>query len=181
MNKSFYFGNTSNKFHFKGEKNKMSIIGIVSEENVENCIRRSLLEKLELRESSVLFLKEKSIENIKNIKFETIILAREFKHPKILKKIIENTPYLIINSDLEGNLELLENIQATVITYGFNSKATITASSVEEEEIMLCIQRAMEEKSAKVIEPQEIKIPLIENVNCTMAVASCLLLYGKII
>ncbi len=158
----------------------MSFIGIVSEENVENCIRRSLLEKLKLRESSVLFLKEKSIENVKNIKFETIILAREFKHPEILKKIIENTPYLIINSDLEKNLELLENVKATVITYGFNSKATITASSVEEDEILLCIQRTIEDKNGNVIEPEEIKIQLCENVNCTMAVAGCLLLYGKI-
>ena len=159
----------------------MSFIGIVSEENVENCIRRSLLEKLKLRESSVLFLKEKSIENVKNIKFETIILAREFKHPEILKKIIENTPYLIINSDLEKNLELLENVKATVITYGFNSKATITASSVEEDEILLCIQREIEDKNGNIVEPQEIKIPLCENVNCTMAVAGCLLLYGKIL
>lgn len=158
----------------------MSFIGIVSEENVENCIRRSLLEKLELRESSVLFLKEKSIENVKNIKFETILLAREFKHPEKLKTMLEDTPYLIINSDLEKNLELLENVKATVITYGFNSKATITASSVEEEEILLCIQRAIEDKNGNVIEPQEIKLPLCENVNCTMAVASCLLLYGKI-
>ncbi len=159
----------------------MSFIGIVSEENVENCIRRSLLEKLKLRESSVLFLKEKSIENVKNIKFETILLAREFKHTETLKQIIENTPYLIINSDLEKNLELLENVKATVITYGFNSKATITASSVEEDEILLCIQRAIEDKNGNIVEPQEIKIPLCENVNCTMAVAGCLLLYGKIL
>ena len=159
----------------------MSFIGIVSEENVENCIRRSLLEKLKLRESSVLFLKEKSIENVKNIKFETILLAREFKHPEMLKKMLENTPYLIINSDLEKNLELLENVKATVITYGFNSKATITASSVEEDEILLCIQRAIEDKNGNVVEPQEIKMPLCENVNCTMAVAGCLLLYGKIL
>ena len=159
----------------------MSFIGIVSEENVENCIRRSLLEKLKLRESSVLFLKEKSIENVKNIKFETILLAREFKHPEILKQIIENVPYLIINSDLEKNLELLENVKATVITYGFNSKATITASSVEEDEILLCIQREIEDKNGNIVEPQEIKIPLCENVNCTMAVAGCLLLYGKIL
>ena len=158
----------------------MSFIGIVSEENIENCIRRNILEPLNLRESSVLFLKEKSIENIKNIKFETIILAREFKEEAILKKMIENTPYLIVNSDLEGNLNLLKEVKATIITYGFNSKATITASSVEDEEIMLCIQRSMQNKE-KIIEPQEVKLPLCENVNCTMAVASCLLLYGKII
>mgnify|MGYP003307427259 CR=1 FL=1 len=53
----------------------MPFIGIVSEENVENCIRREILDKLNLRESNVLFIKEKSIENIKeSIKsFEEVI------------------------------------------------------------------------------------------------------------
>ena len=159
----------------------MPFIGIISEENLENCIRREILDKLQLRESNVLFIKEKSIENIKNIKFETIIIARQFKNIELLKKILENATYLIINSDIENNLNLLQNINAIVITYGFNSKATITASSVEDEEIMLCIQRTLENKNKKEIEPQEIKMSIFENVNCTMAIASILLLYGKII
>lgn len=159
----------------------MSFIGIVSEENVENTIQKSILDKLQLSEGSVLFLKEKTIENIKNIKFETIILARLFKSPEKLKKIIQKAPYVIVNSDIESNLVLLENIKATVITYGFNSKATITASSVQEDEMMLCIQRTMNNKNGEIIEPQEMKVSIIENVNSTMAIASCLLFYGKII
>lgn len=159
----------------------MPFIGIISEENVENCIRREILDKLQLRESNVLFIKEKSIENIKNIKFETIIILRQFKKQEMLKKLLENSTYLIINSDIVENLNLLENIKATVITYGFNSKATITASSVGEEEIMLCIQRTLKDKSGKDIEAQEINVPINENTNCTMAVASLLLIYGKII
>ena len=156
----------------------MPFIGIVSEENVENCIRREILDKLQLRESNVLFIKEK---NIKNIKFETIIITREFKKQELLRKILQDATYLIINSDIENNLNILENIKATVITYGFNSKATITASSVSEEEMMICIQRALEDKNSKIIEPQEIKTSITENTNCTMAVASLLLIYGKII
>ena len=159
----------------------MPFIGIISEENLENCIRREILDKLQLRESNVLFIKEKSIENIKNIKFETVIIAREFKKQELLKKILEDATYLIINSDIENNLNILENIKATVITYGFNSKATITASSVSEEDMMLCIQRTLENKNGKNIEPQEIKISITENTNCTMAVASLLLIYGEII
>ena len=38
----------------------MPFIGIISEENLENCIRREILDKLGLRESNVLFIKEKS-------------------------------------------------------------------------------------------------------------------------
>ena len=159
----------------------MPFIGIISEENVENCIRREILSKLKLRESNVLFIKEKSIENIKNIKFETIIILKQFKKQEILKKILENATYVIINSDIVENLNLLENIKATIITYGFNSKATITASSVGEEEIMLCIQRTFKNKNGENIEEQEINISINENTNCTMAVAALLLIYGKII
>lgn len=163
------------------EKRKMPFIGIISEEHTENCIHKTIVEQLKLNESSVLFIKEKSIENIKNITFETIIITRQFKKVEQLKKILEKATYLIINSDIESNLHLLENIKAAVVTYGFNSKASITASSVKDEEMMLCIQRAFENKEKKVIEPQEIKLPICENVNCTMATATALLLYGKII
>lgn len=159
----------------------MPFIGIISEDNTENCIRREILDKLQLRESNVLFIKEKSIENIKNIKFETIIIARKFDKIEYLKKLLENSTYLIINSDIESNLNLLENIKATVITYGFNSKATITASSVEEEEMLLCIQRTLKDKNGEDIEVQEVKLPINENASCTMAVSSLLLIYGKII
>ena len=159
----------------------MPFIGIVSEENIENCIRREILDKLKLRESNVLFIKEKSIENIKNIKFETIIIAREFKKQEILKKLLENARYLIIDTDIENNLNLIENLNTEVITYGFNSKATITASSVGEEEMMLCIQRTFKDKNSKYIEPQEMKLAINENVNCSMAVSPLLLIYGKII
>lgn len=158
----------------------MPFIGIISEENLENCIRREILDKLELRESNVLFIKEKSIENIKNIKFETIIIAREFKKQENLNNLLKSVKYLIINSDIENNLNSLENINTSVVTYGFNSKATITASSVEKEEMLICLQRTLQNKNGEDIEPQEIKIPIKENANCTMAISTLLLLYGKI-
>ena len=157
----------------------MPFIGIVSNENTENCLRREIVEHLNLRESSVLFIKEESIENIKNIKFETVIIAREFEKKSVLKKILENATYLIINSDIESNLDLIKDINATVITFGFNSKATITASSVEDEEIMICLQRTIKNKNNEVIEPQEVKFPVCENAISSMALASVLLIYEK--
>ena len=159
----------------------MPFIGIISDETHENCIRRNLVDKLQAKESSVLFIKEKSIENIKNIKFETIVICREFKEKEELRKIIEKANYLVVNSDIENNLKLLKNINATVITYGFNSKATITASSVAEEEVLMCVQRTIETKDKKLIEPQEISIKLEENASFTMAIGSVLLIYNKII
>ena len=40
----------------------MPFIGVIADEKSENFIRRQIVEKLKLRESSVLFIKEKSIE-----------------------------------------------------------------------------------------------------------------------
>lgn len=155
----------------------MPFIGIISDESVENFIRREILDELKLRESSVLFIKEKSIENIRNIKFETIIIARKFRKVKLLKELLKNVKYVVVNSDIDTNLRLLDNVQAVVITYGFNSKATITASSVKEDEILLCIQRNIENKNGQKIDLQEIKVEIKENPNCTMAIESVLLLY----
>lgn len=155
----------------------MPFIGIISEENQENCIRREILNNLDLRESSVLFIKEKSIEDILNIEFETIVIARKFEKIEKLKKLLKNTKYIIVNSDIQTNLKILEDVEASIITYGFNSKATITASSVSDDEVLLCIQRNITTKKGKVIEPQEINVDMIENTNATLAVESVLLIY----
>ena len=158
----------------------MPFIGIIAEENNENRIRRFLLQKLDWPESSILCMKEKSIENIKNIRFETILLARQFKNKEALKQILQHTTYLISNVDLKQNWEILKDLELTVITYGFNTKASITASSVEEEQVMVCLQRSMKTKQQKEIEPQEIKMPKLENVSDTMGVAGILWLYDEI-
>ena len=157
----------------------MPFIGIIAEEDKENCIRRQIIEKLNLRESSVLFIKEKSIENIKNIKFETILLDREFKNVEMLKILLKNVKYLVINSDIGCNLNLLDNLEMTVITYGFNSKSTITASSVNEEEVLVCVQRNILDVKKRKIEPQEIKREMQNDASSTMAITAILLIYGK--
>lgn len=155
----------------------MPFIGIVSDEKSENYIRREIVDNLKLRESSVLFIKEKSIENIKNIKFETIIFARKFKNMEILKKILSNASYLIINTDRIKNLEIVQNLKAKVLTFGFNSKAMITASSVTEEESLICVKQEIKGVKDNNIEPQEIKINSKEDAESIMAVVSTLLLY----
>ena len=158
----------------------MPFIGIISEENNENRIRRFLLEKLGWPESSILCIKEKSVENIKNIRFETILLAKQFKNVEALKNILKHTTYLVSNVDIEQNWEILKDLELTVITYGFNSKATITASSVEEDQVMVCLQRTMKTREGKQMEPQEIQMEKLESVNDTMGVTGILWLYDKI-
>lgn len=157
----------------------MPFIGIITDEKKENCMQKEIVETLKVQESSVLFIKEKSIENIKNIKFETILFDREFKNVEMLKRILKNVKYLIVNSDIISNLNILDNLEATVITYGFNPKSTITASSVNEDEVLVCIQRNMINSKQKSIEPQEIKKEIQKDASCTMAITAILLVYEK--
>lgn len=66
--------------------------------------------------------------------------------------------YILINIDekLKENLSMFEGYK--VITIGFNNKASLTISSVQdEEEIVFCVQREINMRDA-VIEPQEFKV-----------------------
>ena len=122
---------------------------------------------------------------MRNIKFETILILNNndeiFQKNEILKFIVSNTKYIIINSDMKNNLNLLNNLNVNVITYGFNSKASITASSVTDEEIILCIQRKLKIINGKIIENQEIKVNLWKNIttNEIMGIVSLFLIYDK--
>lgn len=165
----------------------MTFIGIITEQKKENYIKQVLVRYLDGKKP-VIFIDEKNIDNIKNVKFETILILEHndklFQKEDILKQILENTNYLIINSDMKTNLEMLDNLNVNVITYGFNSKATITASSVTEENILLCVQRNIQTVKGETMESQEIKIGLdkpdvMDTPNNIMGIATLLLIYGK--
>ncbi len=156
----------------------MPFIGVIADEKNENFIRREIVEKLKLRESSVLFIKEKSIENIKNIKFETIIIDRKFKNMEMLKRMLLNTNYLVINTDRIKSIEMFKEYNLKIFTFGFNSKALVTASSVTEDGVLICVGKEIESISGNVIEPQEIKVSCHEDAESIMAVACTLLIYG---
>ncbi len=163
----------------------MACIGIVADKNSEQEIEKILLEKSKEYNNifTIIIVNEKSINNIKNIKFETILIYKNIiKSEDVFKQILLNTKYLILNSDIEKPLKIVENIDITIITYGFNSKATITASSVNENEILLCIQRNILNLNKKLIEPQEINIyTKTQNKHIEMAVFCIMLLYGMIL
>ena len=156
----------------------MPFIGVIADEKNENFIRREIVEKLKLRESSVLFIKEKSIENIKNIKFETIIIDRKFKNMEMLKKMLQNTNYLVINTDRIKSIEMFKEYNLKIFTFGFNSKAVVTASSVTEDGVLICVGNEIKSINGKVIEPQEIRVISEENAESIMAVVCTLLIYG---
>lgn len=161
----------------------MSFIGVICESRNENYINQILIKNLE--KENIIFLKEESIDNLKNIKFETIIIMANneklFAKKDVVKNIISKAKYLIINADEEIDLKLLENININVITYGFNSKSTITTSSVKEDTILLCVQRNIQDINGKEIEPQEIIVEKEEKTatSVIIGIGTILLLYGK--
>ncbi len=145
----------------------MPFIGIVAKENDSNFIKNGLLKNTGLNKFDVININLKSIQNIKNIKFDITVINENIeellKSSKYLEDIINKSNYLIINSDKENNLKWLKNTKTNIITYGFNAKATITISSVKEENTMICIQRGFKSIDEKVIEEQEINIKLKKN------------------
>lgn len=156
----------------------MFFIGIVSEEKNEKHIKDILKQKIE--NENVVFISEKNIENIKNIKFKIIVLNKGIDN-KNIKNILLNAEYLILNSDINVKIDLIENLDLKVITYGFNSKSTVTASSVTEEEMLICVQRNIINIKGKKIEPQEINIEkdiMLDNYD-NMYIMCLAIIYGK--
>ena len=132
----------------------MSLIGILTDKSHENYIKEGL--RGIVSEEQIIFLKEDSIQNLKNIKFETILIGKEVKKSKEeVKELAKKAKYLILNTDMAKNLDLLDNLIFELITYWLNSKATITTSSIEDGKIMVCLQRTIQNVKGKSIEPQE--------------------------
>ena len=130
----------------------MSVVGIIT--NSSNIIE---LEK----KLNIIEINEKSIENMKNVKFDIVIIYQETKQNENIKQLISTCKYLVINTDIKENLKLLEGIdisETTIITYGFNRKSSITIVSNENDEIILEIQREINNLKGEKIECQEIKL-----------------------
>ncbi len=141
----------------------MHLVGILTEKNNEGYIKQELHK---LGENEIFFLNEDSITNLKNIKFQTILIGKKVKeNSKEVHEILSKAEYLIFNVDITENLELINNLNLQLITYGFNSKASITASSMEGEEVMVCLQRSIKSVNGKITEPQEITIKAYNNVS----------------
>ena len=95
--------------------------------------------------------------------------------------MINNSKYLVINTDIKYDLKILDKININVITYGFNSKTTITASSINEESILVCIQRNIKNINGKLIEQQDRKFDINEKINTSyiLGIIAILIIFEK--
>lgn len=136
----------------------MAVIGIITKSNNINEIEKTL-EKYSIHEKNIVIITKHTIENIKNVKFDIIIIFDQIEDDDILKKVLDSSKYLIINTDFKENVKLLNMAEDQyVITFGFNSRATITIISNENDEIVLDLQREIENLDKEKIESQEIKL-----------------------
>lgn len=158
----------------------MIFIGIVTNTKSENYIKKIQNNNDIFNKYHIIFIKEKSIDNIKNIKFETIIINREFNDEDSLNKLIAKSKYIIVNEDIDMVISLLNDVSSNIITYGFNSKSTITMSSLTEDSILICVQRNILSKQNE-IEQQEISLSkeAETEVYDIMLLISMLLIYNK--
>lgn len=138
----------------------MPLIGIVAKKRDVQAIRKEIKEdKIDIIE-----ITNESIKNLRNIKFEEIIFLKNInlseEEYKYMNEIICNSRYLILNEDVEIDILRKINIQKPIklITFGFNSKSTITISSVNDEQIIVCLQRDIEKLNGEILESQEKKI-----------------------
>lgn len=164
----------------------MAFIGVVTEPRMELQIRQNLKRKFEKinEKKTIILVNKNSVKNLFNIKFDFLIIDKNiFNNNDDLVKIILNSNRIIVNADYDENLEPIKNLKLNVITYGMNSKATLTLSSVNDNEVLLSLQRAIKSHRKKLIEPQEIKISgknLSKNLYMEMILAIFLIIFDKI-
>ena len=116
----------------------MHFIGIITDKNSENNIKNIMKENLE---EEMIFLNEKNLDNFKNIRFDSIVINNDIKNNFVLDKILSKSKYILYNSDINLKSDSLKKIKSNVITYGYNSNATVTISSVTEENYLIFIQK----------------------------------------
>lgn len=143
----------------------MLFIALIAKKKDVQSIKKDIKEK----EIEIIEIKENNIENLKNIKFEEIIFLDDINLKEneytFMKELIQNSKHLIINTDISINILRKIGIEKPIkiITFGFNSKATITISSVKENKAIIFIQRDIMITEQKRIETQEKEIKLENN------------------
>lgn len=138
----------------------MTFVGIIS----DNKSFQILKENLGTQDINFIQINNKSIDNIKNIKFQIIIINKELKSFEEKKLIIDtlcvNSKYIVINTDLNKEFNFGQKCKEKIITFGLNHKATVTVSSITESSILVYLQRNIKDKNENLIEVGEKQVKI---------------------
>ena len=118
----------------------MPFIEIITDSKSQAQLNKVITKRM-INNCEVLYIKDKNVENTKNIKFETLILNRSIENKQILDKILSNSKHVILNLDLNTNID--KNMKKSIISFGYNSQSDITVSSVEEDQVLIYIQHTI--------------------------------------
>ena len=138
----------------------MPLIGIVAKKKDIQVIKNGLKES----NVEIIEITKQCVKNLKNITFEEVIFLEDISlnsdEYKYMNEIISKAKYIIFNSDIEMKILKQKEIQKPIkfITFGFNSKSTITISSVKDEKVIVCIQRDIVKINGMLLEIQEKEI-----------------------
>lgn len=153
----------------------MFLVGIITDENSKKYLEKIFNSNLFFKDIEFINITEKNVDNMRNIKFDTIVINKNVDWIDILKK---DYKYLLLNSDI--GLDNLRNKNSCIITFGFNSKSTITISSNTDDNCQICLQRniCIEKEN---IEQQEIIIKKTRDIDIynIMIIISICLIYDK--
>ena len=141
----------------------MSFIGIYTSNKQFKLIKAKIIDCINLNEENIIRIDKQNIENLKNVKFKTIVISKPLEdigENKYLEKIIKNVKYLVLNGDSDLKLFIDSKEKINLITYGLNHKSTVTLSSINEENILISFQREIVNIYNKRIPMKEISIDL---------------------
>ena len=136
----------------------MVLIGIVANKKSCELIKTEILKRE--KQINVIHITPLSLENMKNIKFETVIIEENLekfeKQKEKIKKICKESTYVIINTDLNPKYDEIET--KNLITCGINQNAIVTISSNSEDDILIFWQKSIENREGNIIEIEERRI-----------------------
>ena len=143
----------------------MPLVGIIAKKRDFKAIKKEM-QKYNIE---LIQINKESIKNVTKIFFEEIIILEDINlmpnEYEFMNEVVSKTKYLIINADIELNILRYIKMEnpVKVVTFGFNSKATISISSVNDEKIIVCLQRNLKKIDNTIIESQEKEIKIFQD------------------
>ncbi len=162
---------------------KVNIIDSSSLTHLDYFRMKSYLNELERNKTDILMLKINLLdaykENFGFLHFDVMVFADKADDLKeisndnfseLMRKLfslMDEKGIVIVNADDGEIIKFLHGLKYYTITYGFNSKASITTSSIGDdvykENFMCCLQRTISGKNGLLVEPQEYRIKVSSN------------------
>jgi UDP-N-acetylmuramyl tripeptide synthase len=161
-----------------GARKRMSIIDSKNLLNLDSKRLKDYMGELRKNNTEILILKIDIYEIVREIfnglRFDIIIFSDKADDTNEINmdnyrectqrvfSLLNEKGIAIVNADDNELIKFLEGIRHCIVTYGFNLKASITASSIGDlvvkDNFMCCLQRTIFTSGGRTIEPQEFKV-----------------------